>query len=187
MSRHFGYVRVSTKEQSTARQLEGIKLDRIYEDKISGVIKERPQLTLLIEHILMKGDTLHVHSIDRLARSLRHLQEIVERLTTNGITIIFHAENLTFDSDTDNPMSMLMLQLLGAIAQFERRISKTRQREGISIAREKGTRSGKPFGKQPLDMTRRPEALAYKEQGISNRQMAILMKLSRPSIAKLLA
>lgn len=187
MSRHFGYIRVSTKEQSTARQLEGIKLDRVYEDKISGVIKDRPQLTLLIDHVLMQGDTLHVHSLDRLARSLRHLQEIVEDLTAKGVTIIFHAENLTFDNNTDNPMSMLMLHILGAIAQFERKITKTRQREGIEQTKKNGTRSGKPFGNQPLDMTRRDEAIEYCKQGLSISAIARAMKLSRPSISKLLS
>lgn len=183
---NIGYIRVSTKEQSTARQLEGVELDRVYEDKISGVVRERPQLSLCLE-VLRAGDTLHVHSIDRLARSLRHLQEIVEGLTARNVRIHFHAENLIFEADTTNPMSMLMLHMLGAIAQFERSISKVRQREGISIAKANGTKSGKPFGNQPLDMTRRGEALALRDQGLSNRQIALKMKLSRPSIAKLLA
>ena len=155
---NIGYIRVSSKDQSTARQLDGVELDQVFEDKISGIVKERPQLAICLQ-VLRKGDILHIHSIDRLARSLRHLQEIVEDLTERGITIHFHAENLIFSGDNDNPMAMLMLQLLGAIAQFERKISKTRQREGIAQAKLKGTKSGKPFGKQPLDPSLKPKAI----------------------------
>jgi DNA invertase Pin-like site-specific DNA recombinase len=183
---NIGYIRVSTKEQSTARQLEGVDLDEVYEDKISGVIKERPNLTLCL-HVLRAGDTLHVHSIDRLARSLRHLQEIVEGLTARKVRVHFHAENLIFESDSSSPMAMLMLHMLGAIAQFERSISKVRQSEGTSIAKASGTRSGKPWGKQPLDMTRRAEAIELSKAGNNISQIAKAMKLSRGSIYKLLS
>lgn len=186
MSKQIGYIRVSTKEQSTARQLEGVQLDLAFEDKISGVIKERPELAICLR-ILCAGDTLHVHSIDRLARSLRHLQEIIEDLCNRGVRVHFHAENLVFDGDTNNPMSMLMLHLIGAVAQFERSVSKVRQREGIETAKLKGTKTGRPFGNQPLDMTRRTEALELRASGMSKRQIAMSMKLSRPSINKLLA
>lgn len=183
---NIGYVRVSTKEQSTARQLDGILLDEVFEDKISGIIKDRPQLAICLR-ILREGDVLHVHSIDRLARSLRHLQEIIEDLTSRKVSIHFHTENLIFTNDSTNPMSMLMLHLLGAIAQFERSISKVRQREGIDAAKVRGTKSGKPFGNQPLDMTRRAEALRLRAEGLSNRKIALVMCLSRPSVSKLLA
>ena len=182
---HIGYTRVSTKEQNTARQLDGIALEQVYEDKISGVIKERPQLSICLQ-VLRAGDTLHVHSIDRLARSLRHLQEIVEDLTVRGVRVHFHAENLIFESDSTNPMAMLMLHMLGAIAQFERSISKVRQAEGTAIAKLNGTRSGKPWGKQPLDMTRRGEAIELSKSGANITQIAKAMKLSRASIYKLL-
>lgn len=182
---NIGYIRVSTKEQSTTRQLDSIPLDRTYEDKISGVIKDRPQLSLCLQ-ILRQGDTLHVHSIDRLARSLRHLQEIVDDLTGRGVRVHFHAENLIFESDSSSPMAMLMLHMLGAIAQFERGISKVRQKEGIAMTKLHGTRSGKPFGNQPLDLGLRPEAERLRDEGMSIRQIALTMKLSRPSIYKLL-
>lgn len=181
-----GYIRVSTREQSTARQLEGVHLDQFYEDKISGVIKDRPNLNICMQ-VLREGDTLHVHSIDRLARSLRHLQEIVESLVARKVRVHFHAEHLIFESDNTNPMSMLMLHMLGAIAQFERSISKVRQREGIDIAKKNGTRSGKTFGNQPLDMSRRTEAIELSKQGNNISEISRAMKLSRPSIYKLLS
>lgn len=186
MSSNIGYVRVSTKEQATTRQLDGVKLDRVYEDKISGVIKDRPQLTLCLEY-LRSGDTLHVHSIDRLARSLRHLEEILELLQHRGVTVLFHAENLRFEPASTNPIATLMLHIIGAVAQFERLVSKTRQREGIEMTKTHGTKSGKPFGKTPLDMSRRDEAVECCKRGLNISQIAKEMKLSRASIYKLLA
>lgn len=182
---NIGYIRVSSRDQNTARQLDGIELDQVFEDKISGVIKDRPQLSICLQ-VLRKGDTLHVHSLDRLARSLRHLQEIVEDLTSRGVTIHFHNENLIFSGDNDNPVSMLMLQILGAIAQFERKISKSRQREGIAQAKVNGTKSGKPFGKTPLDQSLRPKAIELCDQGLNITEIAKSIKVSRASVYKLL-
>jgi len=161
---NIGYIRVSTKEQSTARQLEGVNLDLpAFEDKISGVLKDRPKLNECLL-VLRKGDTLHVHSMDRLARNLRHLEEIVIDLMARGVNIHFHKEGLIFSGDKSNTFSMLMLQLIGAVAQFERSNGKERQSEGITIAKRKGTKSGKPFGNQPLDMSRRSEAITLCDQ-----------------------
>ena len=145
---NIGYIRVSTQEQSTARQLDGIALDQVYEDKVSGVKRDRPNLNICMQ-VLREGDTLHVHSMCRLARSLRDLEEIVKTLTSKGVSIHFHTDNLIFNPGSTNPTSMLMLHILGSIAQYERSISKVRQREGIDIAKSRGTKSGKPFGKQP--------------------------------------
>ncbi len=184
---NIGYIRVSTREQSTHRQLDGISLDiDPFIEKISGVIKDRPKLNECLM-MLRKGDTLHVHSIDRLARSTRHLLEIVELLTGRGVTLHSHKENLIISPDKSNPFSTMQFQMISIFAQFERDVSKERQREGIAMTKIYGTRSGKPFGNQPLDMSRRNEAIAHKQQGLSNRKIALEMKLSRPSIAKLLA
>lgn len=182
---NIGYIRVSTREQSTARQLDGIKLDQVYEDKISGVLRDRPNLNICMQ-VLRQGDTLYIHSMCRLARSLRDLLEIVDILVKRGVTIKFHTEGLTFTA-IENPFATMQMQILASVAQFERTISKSRQREGINIAKSKGTRSGKPFGKQPLDMTRRPEAISLSMQGLNISQIAKAMKLSRPSISKLLS
>lgn len=93
-----------------------------------------------MEH-LRAGDTLHVHSIDRLARNLMDLQKLVKQLTGKGVVVQFHKENLTFTGD-DSPMQNLMLQMIGAVAQFERALIKERQREGIKNALKKGVKFG---------------------------------------------
>ena len=135
-----GYIRVSSVDQNTDRQLSGIELDVFFEDKCSGKDTNRPQLNDCLRH-LRSGDVLHVHSIDRLARNLKDLQTLVENLTERSVTIRFHKENLTFTGDS-NPMQTLMLQMMGAFAEFERRMIRERQREGIAAARKKGRQIG---------------------------------------------
>jgi DNA invertase Pin-like site-specific DNA recombinase len=137
-----GYVRVSSNSQNTDRQLDGIQLDKTFTEKQSGKsASDREQLQACIEYA-REGDTLHVHSIDRLARNLADLQVLVERINAKGITVRFHKENLTFNADSSNPMNKLMFQMLGAFAEFERSIIKERQREGIEKALEKGIKFG---------------------------------------------
>ncbi len=181
MSEHIGYIRVSSEGQNVDRQLDTIYIDRKFIDKISGASKDRPQLNACLEYI-RSGDTLHVHSIDRLARSLRDLQEIVDGLVQRGITIIFHTERLTFTSE-ENPVSTMMLQMLGMIAQFERTLTRKRQREGIEVAKSQGKHLGRP----KLDMAMRDEAIELSRAGNNISQIARLMKLSRPSVSKLLS
>lgn len=139
---NIGYRRVSTIDQSTARQLLEIDLDRVFEDKISGKSTERPALQECIA-FLRPHDTLHVHSIDRLARNLMDLQNIIKDLTEKGVSIKFHKENLVF-SGQDSPMQKLQLHLMGAFAEFERSLIKERQKEGIAIAKKNGVRFGRP-------------------------------------------
>lgn len=183
---NIGYIRVSTKEQSTARQLEGIALDEVFEDKLSGATRDRPNLTLCLK-MLRKDDTLHVHSVDRLGRSLRDVLEILEALLAKGVSVVFHSESMTFSPHKDNLYQTFMLQIMGSVAQLARCMIKSSQREGIAIAKEKGTKSGKPFGKTPLDMNRRDDAINYSKQGMNISQIAKAMNLSRASIYKLLA
>lgn len=182
---NIGYKRVSTKDQLTDRQLIDILLDRVYEDKISGATMDRPRLAACIE-ALREGDILHVHSVDRLARSLVDALTIIEQVIQAGAKIIFHAERLEFSSDKSNPYHTFVLQIFASIAQLERGMSKQRQREGIDRAKDRGTRSGKPFGNQPLDMTLRDKAIEHSKSGLNISQIAKHMKLSRGSIYKLL-
>ncbi len=128
MTAHIGYIRVSTTDQNTERQLDGITLDKTFTDKLSGKDTQRPQLQACLEYI-REGDTLHVHSMDRLARNLMDLQGMVESLTNRGIVVQFHKESLTFTDDT-NAMNKLMLQIMGAVAEFERSLIRERQRKG---------------------------------------------------------
>lgn len=136
-----GYVRVSTVVQNTARQLDGVALDKVFEDKASGKNTDRPQLTACMSH-LREGDTLHVHSMDRLCRNLDDLRRIVKDLTGRGVVVKFHKEGLSFTGE-DSPMSNLLLSMLGAVAEFERSIILERQREGIAIAKSEGKYKGR--------------------------------------------
>lgn len=137
-----GYLRVSTLDQTTARQLDGLELDEVFEDKVSGATADRPELQAVIKHC-RTGDTLVVHSMDRLARNLGDLKTLVESLTGKGVAVEFVKERQTFRPDQDDPMATLMLHLLGAVAQFERDLIRERQREGIEIAKTKGVYKGR--------------------------------------------
>ena len=136
-----GYRRVSSVDQSTERQLEGIQLDKVFTDKASGKDTNRPQLQAALEY-LREGDLLLAHSMDRLARSLDGLRKIVLDLTSRGVHVQFVKENLTFTGE-DSPMSNLLLSLLGAVAEFERSLIRERQREGIELAKKKGVYKGR--------------------------------------------
>ncbi len=184
---NIGYKRVSTVDQSNDRQLAGIHLDRpAFEDKASGATKDRPQLQLCLL-TLREGDILHVHSVDRLARSLIDAITIIEQILKAGATIIIYSPRLEFSSNKDNPYATFQLQLFASIAQLERAMIRERQREGSERARVHGTRSGKPWGNQPLDMTRRDEAITHSKSGLNITGIAKAMGLSRASIYKLLS
>lgn len=143
--KNVGYLRVSTLLQNTARQLEGVALDEVFEDKASGKDTSRPQLEACLR-FLRKGDTLHIHSLDRLGRNLDDLRRIINDLTTRGVVVKSHKESLTFTGE-ESAMSKLLLSMLGAVAEFERSLILERQREGIAIAKAAGAYKG---GKKKL-------------------------------------
>jgi DNA invertase Pin-like site-specific DNA recombinase len=173
-----GYIRVSSQGQNTARQLQGIELDREFIDIVSGVKIERENLSSCIDYV-RAGDTLVVDSIDRLARNLRGLQDILNTLIAKGVTVKFVKENLTFTANHD-PMSTLMLQMMGA---FERNMIRTRQREGIDLAKK----SGKHIGRPPtINDEIRKKAKQMREEGLSIRRISIVMGFSRITIYKAL-
>lgn len=117
-----GYSRVSSFDQNPQRQLEGITLDHIFTDKASGKDTARPELEALLKFVRL-GDTVIVHSMDRLARNLDDLRRLVHLLTQRGIKIQFVKENLTFTGE-DSPMATLLLSVMGAFAEFERALLK---------------------------------------------------------------
>ena len=137
-----GYIRVSSYSQNTERQLDGLELEKVFEEKASAKDAKRPVLQECIDY-LRAGDCLHAHSIDRLARNLMDLQKIVHSLNEKGVSVHFHKENLTFTGSNDNPMNKLMLQMMGAFAEFERALIKERQREGIAKAKQMGKQIGR--------------------------------------------
>jgi DNA invertase Pin-like site-specific DNA recombinase len=128
------YKRVSTVDQNTARQLDGMAFSKVFEDKISGKDTNRPQLQAMLDYV-REGDTVHVHSLDRLGRNTADLLQLVEQLKSKGVTVHFHKEDMIFSADRNNPMHQLMFTMLSGFAQFERELIRERQREGIAIAR----------------------------------------------------
>lgn len=136
-----GYARVSTEGQELTVQLEQLQsagVDKIFQEKASGVKQDRPQLAAMLDH-LRKDDTVIVCKLDRIARSTKHLLEIVEALDKKGVT--FRVLNINLDTAT--PTGKLMLSMLAAIGQFEREMMLERQREGIRIAKDAGVYKGR--------------------------------------------
>ena len=136
-----GYLRVSSVDQNTVRQLDGIAVERTFTDKASGKDTARPKLDEMLA-FLRDGDTVIVHSMDRLARNLDDLRRIVRTLTGKGVRVEFAKENLTFTGE-DSPMATLLLSVMGAFAEFERALILERQREGIAAARQRGAYTGR--------------------------------------------
>ena len=166
-----GYIRVSSAEQNTSRQLEGVTLTKIFEDKCSGKNADRPQLKALIDYA-REGDTVHVHSLDRLARNIDDLRNIVKTLSNKGVNVHFHKENLDFNCSGEglSPMHELMFNMLASFAQFERCLILERQREGIAQAKK----SGKYRGGQPK----------LKEAEVQELKTMIGIGLSKSEVAR---
>jgi DNA invertase Pin-like site-specific DNA recombinase len=133
-----GYIRVSSLDQTAERQLDGIHLDKIFTDKASGKDTNRPQLQAALHHV-RSGDTLVVHSMDRLARNVEDMLRLVREMNDRGVSVEFIKENMSFTAGSDDPRSILMFTMLSAFAQFERALIRERQREGIALAKAKGT------------------------------------------------
>ena len=136
-----GYVRVSSFDQNPERQLEQVQVDKVFIDKASGKDTQRPELDTLLSFV-RDGDTVVVHSMDRLARNLDDLRRLVQKLTKRGVRIEFVKESLTFTGE-DSPMANLMLSVMGAFAEFERALIRERQREGIALAKQRGAYRGR--------------------------------------------
>ena len=136
-----GYIRVSTFDQNPERQLEHSKVDKTFTDKASGKDTKRPALEALLDFV-REGDTIVVHSMDRLARNLVDLRCLVQKVIQRRIHIEFVKENLTF-TGKDSPMANLLLSVMGAFAEFERSLIKERQMEGIALAKKRGAYKGR--------------------------------------------
>ncbi len=136
-----GYIRVSTFDQNPERQLEHSKVDKTFTDKVSGKNTKRPALEALLD-FAREGDTIVVHSMDRLARNLIDLRCLVQQVTQRGMHIEFVKENLTFTGES-SPMSTLLLSVMGSFAEFERSLIRERQLEGIALAKKRGAYKGR--------------------------------------------
>jgi DNA invertase Pin-like site-specific DNA recombinase len=139
--KRIGYVRVSSVDQNTVRQLDGVQVDKTFTDKASGKDTNRPQLKAALDY-LRDGDVLVVHSMDRLARNISDLLHTVESLNKRGVVVEFVKEALTFTGD-DSAISKLMLTIMGGVAEFERAMIRERQLEGIAKAKQAGKYRGR--------------------------------------------
>lgn len=174
-----GYIRVSSLTQNTGRQLADIKVEKLFQDKVSGKNRNRPGLQTCFEY-LREGDTLHVHSMDRLARNLADLQKMVEDLNKKGVVVKFHKEGLEFTGE-DSAMSRLLMQMMGAVAEFERSLIRERQREGIALAKKKGVRCGRKPSIGPNEQEKIIEMLNL---GETKKNIAAFLNVSRQTIYK---
>jgi DNA invertase Pin-like site-specific DNA recombinase len=172
-----GYVRVSTLDQSTVRQLDGVALDRVFEDKASGKDVARPQLEAMIGFV-RDGDTVVVHSMDRLARNLEDLRRLVRRLTDKKVRVEFVKEQLTFTGE-DSAMANLLLNMMGAFAEFERELIRERQREGIMLAKQRGVYRGRA---RSLTATQVDELQARAADGVPKTVLAKDYGISRETV-----
>ncbi len=172
-----GYVRVSSYDQNVERQLEGVDLDRVFTDRASGKDTERPEFMALVLYA-REGDTIIVHSMDRLARNVDDLRRIVHEQTKRGVRVQFIKENLLFTGD-DAPMANLMLTVLGAVAQFERDLIKERQREGIALAKQRGVYRGR---RRSLSQDRVQELRARAAAGEKKARLAREFGISRETL-----
>ena len=132
-----GYVRVSSFDQNPERQLEQVGVDKLFTDKVSGKDTKRPELDALLAFV-REGDTVVVHSMDRLARNLDDLRRMVQTLTKRGVCIEFVKEKPPTFTGEDSSLAKLMLSVMGAFAEFERALVRERQREGIALAKQRG-------------------------------------------------
>jgi DNA invertase Pin-like site-specific DNA recombinase len=172
-----GYVRVSSFEQNPQRQLEGTALHRTFTDKASGKDTARPQLEALLAFV-REGDTVLVHSMDRLARNLDDLRRLVQELTGRGVRVEFVTEGLVFTGE-DSPLSRLLLSVMGAFAEFERSLLRERQREGIELARQRGAYRGR---KRKLSEASVASLRARAASGESKSALARELGISRETL-----
>ena len=173
-----GYIRVSTVEQNTDRQLDGLQFDKTFTDHCSGGSTQRPALESMLEFV-REGDTVNVHSIDRLARNSVDLLRLVGDFKLLGVSVVSHRESLTFSAGHQDPMNELMLSMIGAFAQFERSVLKERQAEGI--AKAKGIYTGT---KPSID---RKAVLELLSDAVSPSQIAKDLGIGRNSVYRIKA
>jgi DNA invertase Pin-like site-specific DNA recombinase len=173
------YIRVSSVQQNTNRQLVGVERDKDFIEKVSAKSTEnRPQLRAMLEHV-REGDTVVVHSIDRLARNTKDLLEIVGTLKSKGVVIKFIKDNLRFAAGINNPMDELLMTMLVAVSKFERELMLERQREGIEIARQKGMYKGRSSS------INREAVMEDIDNGLSVRKTAVKHEIATSSVSRI--
>lgn len=179
-----GYARVSSGGQSLDVQLEQLKAagcTKIFAEKESGAKKDRPELVAMLKYIRKgEGDVVVCCKLDRIARSSRHLFEVVDQLKEEGADF----KVLNSPIDTTTPHGILQLQILAAFAEFELAISKERRREGIDAAKEKG---GVYIGRQPTAKKKTAEVLRLLAEGMTKLEVAAKLKIGKSSVYRIAA
>lgn len=180
------YLRVSTVHQEQTRQehqLEklGIKFDKSYEDKITGKLKERPQLEKMLNEV-EEGDIVYCESISRLGRNLKDLIEIIDYLVKKGVRVVIVKEGI----DTNSSTYKLLLAVFGGVAEMERETIQERTLQSIEAlkeAKENGeikTKSGKWFGREEKTVEQLPKTFKKYYNQMTNKQ------ITKVEMAKLL-
>ena len=172
-----GYIRVSSFDQNSERQLESIPVARAFTDRASGKDALRPELDRLLS-FAREGDTVVVHSMDRLARNLDDLRRLVQAFTARGVRVEFVKEGLVFTGE-DSPMATLMLSVMGAFAEFERALIRERQREGIALAQRRGVYRGR---KPALSPTQSAELRRRVQNGAQKAALAREFGINRDTL-----
>ena len=178
-----GYARTSTYDQTAGleaqiRDLEHADVEKIFDEQVSSVARDRGKLDDALD-FCREDDTLVVTKLDRLARSVAHLVEVTAALDAKGA----HLRILDPDMDTGTPNGRLMLNVFGAVAQFEREIMLERQREGIAKAKAEG----KYKGRAPTARAKSDEVLALNEGGVGATEIAQRLGIGRASVYRILA
>ena len=174
-----GYARASTEDQKLDAQIELLKdakCERIYQEKVSGVKVDRPELVAMLDYV-REGDTVVVTKLDRIARSTKHLLEITDLLKEKKV--VFKVLNINFDTST--PTGKLMQTMLAAVAEFEREMMLERQAEGIRIAKAKG----KFKGRKPTAREKGDEVLKFLADGMTKEAVAEKVGVSVSSVYRI--
>lgn len=177
-----GYIRVSTVEQNLGRQeeiMKDFKVEKIFQDKVSGKNTDRGGLKAMIEFV-REGDTIYIESFSRLARSTKDLLHLVEELKKKQVGLVSHKESL----DTSTPTGKLMLTVIGAINEFERECMLERQREGIAIAVKQGKYKGRKKIEFPLEWEKVYNQ--YKTREITGTRAMEILELKRNTFYNLI-
>lgn len=174
-----GYARVSTTDQKLevqVEQLHGVGVEKIYAEKASGADADRVELAKLLDFV-REGDTVVACKLDRIARSTKHMLEIVDTLNAKRVTL----KILNIDLDTSTPTGKLMLTMLGAVATFEREMMLERQRDGIEKAKEKGVYTGR----KPTARAKTVEVLEHLAQGMTKEAVATMLGIGVASVYRI--